>query len=76
MKLLEKLDHFLESLDKKGKVVMATPKVMNTMGAKDALYKIRDLNCGLRDTEVYYTEEDLKDNLSPFFLHWLEVAII
>ena len=59
----EKLDDFLESLDKKGKVVMATPKVMNTMGAKDALYKIRELNCGLKDTEVYYTEGDLKDNL-------------
>jgi glutathione synthase/RimK-type ligase-like ATP-grasp enzyme len=38
--------------------VMIHPDVQLGMGAKDALYKIRNLKCGLLDTEVYYTPEE------------------
>jgi hypothetical protein len=32
------------------------------MGAKDALVKIADLDCGLGDTFAYYTEDELRTN--------------
>jgi hypothetical protein len=31
------------------------------MGAKDALCKIKHLNCGLEDTDVYYTAQELSE---------------
>jgi hypothetical protein len=53
-----KLDRMLRELHNNGVQVMIHPDVQLGMGAKDALYKIRNLKCGLLDTEVYYTLED------------------
>ena len=37
-----------------GAVAMSHPAVMRQMGAKDALFKIRKLACGMPDTQAYY----------------------
>ena len=42
-----------------GKLVWSSPKIQTQMGAKDALVKIGNLNCGLADTLAYYTEAEL-----------------
>jgi hypothetical protein len=43
----------------KGKLIWSSPKIQTQMGAKDALVNIGSLNCGLKDTFAYYTEEEL-----------------
>jgi len=53
-----KIDNILRQLHDNGIQVMIHPDVQLGMGAKDALYKIRKLKCGLPDTEVYYTPEE------------------
>jgi len=40
--------------------VWPTPETMEKMGAKDALCKIMDMDFGLKDTEGYYSPEDMK----------------
>jgi hypothetical protein len=40
--------------------VWSSPDVQIQMGAKDALCKIANLNCGLPDTLAYYTAEEFK----------------
>ena len=42
-----------------GKLVWSSPKIQTQMGAKDALVKIQNLNCGLEDTYAYYTPDEL-----------------
>jgi hypothetical protein len=40
---------------------MSHPEVMKRMGAKDALVKIRELQCGAIDTYAYYDVATFKD---------------
>jgi glutathione synthase/RimK-type ligase-like ATP-grasp enzyme len=55
-----RVDNILRDLHRAGIQVMIHPDVQLGMGAKDALYKIRHLKCGLLDTEVYYTPDDFR----------------
>ncbi|KAL1515629.1 hypothetical protein AB1Y20_002247 [Prymnesium parvum] len=55
----ERFDALMNSLLAKGKLVWSSPDVQTKMGAKDALVKIANLECGLPDTLAYYTEEEL-----------------
>ncbi|KAL3931285.1 MAG: hypothetical protein SGPRY_001187 [Prymnesium sp.] len=55
----ERFDALMNSLLAKGKLVWSSPDVQTKMGAKDALVKIANLECGLRDTLAYYTQEEL-----------------
>jgi len=57
----KKFDDMLRDLSESGVNIMTHPDVMSTLGAKDALVKIRDLNCGLEDTEVYYDPKSFID---------------
>merc|ERR1719258_592340 len=52
----EKFDDDMRKLKKSGIQVWPSPDVMEFMGAKDALTKIKDLNIGLPDTLSYYEE--------------------
>ena len=52
-----KLDAMVVELDQIGVKCMSHPIVQQRMGAKDSLCKIRHLNCGLEDTDVYYDED-------------------
>jgi len=54
----QKFDDAMRALQKKGKPVWPSPDVMEFMGAKDALTKIKDLNIGMADTGTYYTNEE------------------
>merc|ERR1711976_761749 len=56
-----KFDDAMRALQKKGKPVWPSPDVMEFMGAKDALTKIKDLNIGMPDTGTYYTEQEFID---------------
>lgn len=49
-----KLDAMLCEFASSGIIVMSHPDVQRRMGAKDALCKIKHLNCGMEDTEVFY----------------------
>jgi len=51
-----KFDDSVRALQKKGMPVWPSPDVMEFMGAKDALTKIRNLNTGMADTGTYYTD--------------------
>jgi len=51
-----KFDQGMRSLRYQGVQVWPSPDVMEIMGAKDALCKIRNLNIGLEDTLAYYDE--------------------
>jgi len=53
-----KFDDSVRALQKKGIPVWPSPDVMEFMGAKDALTKIRNLNTGMADTGTYYTDEE------------------
>jgi len=53
-----KFDDSVRALQKKGIPVWPSPDVMEFMGAKDALTKIRNLNIGMPDTGTYFTEEE------------------
>jgi len=52
-----KFDQGMRSLRYQGVQVWPSPDVMEIMGAKDALCKIRNLNIGLEDTLAYYDEK-------------------
>jgi hypothetical protein len=54
-----RFDDLMNSYIAKGKLIWSSPKIQMQMGAKDALVHIRSLNCGLKDTFSYYTEEEL-----------------
>jgi len=54
----KRCDDMLRDLSDDGLMIMTHPDVSSTLGAKDSLVKIKDLKCGLKDTEVYYTPED------------------
>jgi glutathione synthase/RimK-type ligase-like ATP-grasp enzyme len=56
-----KLDSMLCELANAGIKIMSHPDVQRRMGAKDALVKIKDLHCGLPDTEVYYTADCFRE---------------
>merc|ERR1711976_729271 len=53
-----KFDDAMRALQKKKIPVWPSPDVMEFMGAKDALTKIKDLYIGMPDTGTYYTEEE------------------
>eukprot|EP00746_Dinoflagellata_sp_MGD_P018148 gnl/MRDRNA2_/MRDRNA2_142083_c0_seq1.p1 gnl/MRDRNA2_/MRDRNA2_142083_c0~~gnl/MRDRNA2_/MRDRNA2_142083_c0_seq1.p1 ORF type:complete len:487 (-),score=113.87 gnl/MRDRNA2_/MRDRNA2_142083_c0_seq1:10-1470(-) len=53
-------DNLMNDLARSGKPVWSSPDVQSSMGAKDALVKIKDLSCGLVDTQAYYTAEELE----------------
>jgi len=55
-----KVDTMLSGLDERGIRIMSHPEVQRRMGAKDALCKIRHLQCGLPDTDVYYSPESFE----------------
>jgi len=55
-----KFDDAMRVLRKAGVQVWPSPDVMEFMGAKDALTKIKDLSIGLPDTLSYYDEESFK----------------
>ena len=55
----ERFDALMNSFIKKGGLVWSSPDVQTKMGAKDALCKIANMNCGLVDTLAYYTPEEL-----------------
>ena len=54
-----RFDDLMNKYISEGKLVWSSPKIQTQMGAKDALVKIGNLNCGLQDTLAYYTEEEL-----------------
>jgi hypothetical protein len=54
----EKWRNLVSKIDKSGVRVMSTPEVMEQMGSKQALSKIGHLNCGLDDTEIYYSVDE------------------
>jgi len=49
-----KLDALLGEFSASNILVMSPPDVQRSLGAKDALHKIKHLKCGLEDTNVYY----------------------
>ena len=57
----ERFDALMNEFIKKGGLVWSSPDVQTKMGAKDALCKIANMNCGLVDTLAYYTEAELTD---------------
>lgn len=48
------LERLVVGASNRGVLTMSHPEVMKRMGAKDALVKIRNLQCGARDTYAYY----------------------
>merc|ERR1712146_664504 len=56
------LDGLLNDMVAKGKKGMSSAESMQKMGAKDALVKIKDLECGLSCTAAYYNMEELTAN--------------
>jgi len=54
-----RFDALMNSYISKGGIVWSSPDVQTKMGAKDALCKIANMNCGLVDTLAYYSEEEL-----------------
>jgi len=53
-----KFDNSMRELQKKKIPVWPSPDVMEFMGAKDALTKIRDLNIGMADTGTYFEADE------------------
>merc|ERR1712087_633975 len=53
-----KFDDAMRALQKKKIPVWPSPDVMEFMGAKDALTKIKDLNIGMPDTGTYYDDKE------------------
>lgn len=56
----KKCDDMLRELSDVGVIILTHPDIMKTLGAKDSLVRIKDLKCGLTDTEVYYNPQDLR----------------
>jgi hypothetical protein len=57
------LDALMNQLLAKGKLVWPDPLVRERIGAKESLYAIRGLSCGLADTAVYRTREEFDTGL-------------
>jgi len=55
----ERFDALMNKCLSEGKLVWSSPDVQTKMGAKDALCKIANMNCGLVDTLAYYSEDEL-----------------
>merc|ERR1712176_1045009 len=53
----QKFDDAMRALQAKGVPVWPSPDVMEFMGAKDALTKIKNLEIGMPDTGTYYDED-------------------
>ncbi|HEY0980138.1 MAG TPA: Cj0069 family protein [Candidatus Paceibacterota bacterium] len=53
---------FLQALEDKGVVVLASPKVMLSYGAKDAVSKLAGTAIVPTDTVAYYTQEELVES--------------
>jgi len=51
----------MDQLAIKGKAIWSSPVVQMRMGAKDALVRIKDLNCGLPDTFAYYDKKSFDE---------------
>jgi glutathione synthase/RimK-type ligase-like ATP-grasp enzyme len=56
------LDKCLVEAAAAGKLAMSHPDVVQRMGAKDALVKIKDLSCGMTDTYAYYDIPSFKES--------------
>merc|ERR1712087_637377 len=54
----DKFDNLMRECIALGIPVWSSPDVQIKMGAKDALCKIANLNCGLPDTLAYYSDEE------------------
>ncbi|CAB9501829.1 expressed unknown protein [Seminavis robusta] len=54
-------DDMMRQLANDGLVIMTHPDVTSTLGAKDSLVQIKDLKCGLDDTQVYYDPESFRE---------------
>merc|ERR1711871_1468255 len=59
---MSKFFGMLDELVAKGKKGMSSATAMRKMGAKDALVKIKDLECGLSCTAAYYDMKELTEN--------------
>jgi hypothetical protein len=59
----ERFDELMDELTARGKLVWPDPEVQRGMGAKEALYAIRGLACGMADTAVYRTREEFDKGL-------------
>ena len=55
-----RFDALMNDYIKKGGIVWSSPDVQTKMGAKDALCKIANMECGLVDTLAYYTPKELE----------------
>lgn len=58
----KRFDDLMNSLIAKGKAVWSSPGVQTKMGAKDALCKIANMECGLVDTFAYYDAASLEEH--------------
>ncbi len=66
-KVNKKWKDLLETFNDK-LVIMSPPKLINRMGSKDALVKIRNLKSGRKDTTCYYNKEDWYQNFPKQFM--------
>lgn len=57
----KKCDDMLRELSIAGCTILNHPDVATSLGAKDSLVKIKNLKCGIEDTEVYYTPESFEE---------------
>lgn len=57
----KRCDDMLRELGSAGIVILSHPDVATSLGAKDSLVKIKNLKCGLEDTEVYYTPDSFRN---------------
>jgi hypothetical protein len=57
----ERFDELMNFMLEKGKLIWSSPRVQTSMGAKDALVRIRGLSCGLPDTFAYYSAAELAE---------------
>lgn len=55
------LDQMLRELSIGGITILSHPDVASSLGAKDSLVKIKNLRCGIEDTEAYYTPESFRE---------------
>jgi len=56
----KKCDDMLRELSNEGVIILTHPDVSSTLGAKDSLVKIKNLSCGMKDTEVYYDPDSFQ----------------
>ena len=58
------LDGMLRRVSDAGVYVSAHPDIIHKMGTKEILFKTRQMSCGLEDTVVYNTIEQMSDRLA------------